>query len=140
MNDTTAQSKLQSTSLKDQVAVVTGGGRGIGRAIAQALAAAGARVAVIARSQNELAETAALIQQAGGHAQLFVADVSVPESVRGAIQAVERALGPVDLLVNNAAAIKPFGPSGKTISTSGGAPWRSTFAGRSCAVTAYCRE
>lgn len=110
MNDTTAQSKLQSTSLKDQVAVVTGGGRGIGRAIAQALAAAGARVAVIARSQNELAETAALIQQAGGHAQLFVADVSVPESVRGAMQAVERALGPVDLLVNNAAAIKPFGP------------------------------
>jgi len=109
MNDTTAQSKAQSTSLKDQVAVVTGGGRGIGRAIALALAAAGARVAVIARSQNELAETAALIQQAG-QAQPFVADVSVPESVRGAMQAVERALGPVDLLVNNAAAIKPFGP------------------------------
>ena len=89
----TAQSKVQSTSLKDQVAVVTGGGRGIGRAISLALAAAGARVAVIARSQNELAETAALIQQGGGQARPFVADVSVPESVRGAMQAVESALG-----------------------------------------------
>jgi len=101
---------VSSVSLKDQVAVVTGGGRGIGRAVAQALAAAGAAVAVIARSENELAETVALIQHAGERAEAFAADVTVADAVRSAMQSVERKLGPVDLLVNSAGAIKPFGP------------------------------
>jgi NAD(P)-dependent dehydrogenase (short-subunit alcohol dehydrogenase family) len=103
-------SKMHHISLQDRVAVVTGGGRGIGRAIAQALAAAGAKVGVMARSANELAETVTLIEHAGGQARAFAADVSVPEAVRGALQAIESSLGPVDVLVNNAAAIKPFGP------------------------------
>jgi NAD(P)-dependent dehydrogenase (short-subunit alcohol dehydrogenase family) len=98
------------TSLTDQVAVVTGGGRGIGRAIAQALAGAGAAVAVIARSEDELAETVALIRRAGGRAAAFGADVTSTDAVRAAMQAIERELGPIDLLVNSAGAIKPFGP------------------------------
>jgi NAD(P)-dependent dehydrogenase (short-subunit alcohol dehydrogenase family) len=101
---------VQPISLKDQVAVVTGGGRGIGRAIAQTLGAAGAAVAVLARSEGELAETVAAIRHAGGRAEAMAADVAVPEAVSRAMQAVERAFGPVDLLVNNAGAIKPFGP------------------------------
>ena len=100
--------------LRDKVAVVTGGGRGIGRAVAQALAAAGARVAVMARSHAEIEETAALIKQAGGIAQAFRADVTVPAAVKGAMDAIARALGPVDVLVNNAGVVKPFGPFWET--------------------------
>ena len=59
------------TDLRGQVAVVTGGGRGLGRAFAQALAAAGCAVAVIARSADELAETVASIAQTGGQARAF---------------------------------------------------------------------
>jgi len=93
-----------------QVAVVTGGGRGIGRAVAQALAAAGAAVAVVSRSEGELAETVALIRDAGGRAAAFPSDVTSTDAMRAAMGAAERALGPIDLLVNSAGAIKPFGP------------------------------
>jgi len=100
----------QEIPLKNQIAVVTGGGRGIGRAIAQSLASAGAAVAVLARSQNELAETVRLIEEAGGRARAFVADVADPAAVRNAMRSVRESLGPVDLLVNNAGAVQPLGP------------------------------
>jgi NAD(P)-dependent dehydrogenase (short-subunit alcohol dehydrogenase family) len=96
--------------LQGQTAVVTGGGRGLGRAFAQALAAAGASVAVLARSREELAETAAMIEQAGGNAALCPADVTSQEEVRAAFAEIERRLGPVDLLVNNAGVIGPIKP------------------------------
>lgn len=96
--------------LKNQVAVVTGGGRGIGRAIAQALAAAGARVAVLARSKDELAETVRLIEQAGGQGEAFPADVTSAAAVKTAFASVARSLGPVDVLVNNAGVVQPIGP------------------------------
>lgn len=104
----------QQISLSGQIAVVTGGSRGIGRAIALKLAAAGARIAVLARSVRDLAETMSMIQQAGGVAQAVPADVSSAEAVRKAFREIEQSLGPVDLLVNNAAAIKPFGPFWET--------------------------
>ena len=96
--------------LRNQLAVVTGGGRGIGRAIAQTLAAAGATVAVIARSKAELQETVSAIAQAGGKARLFTADVTRPEQVSCAFAEIEKEFGPVDLLVNNAGMVQPFGP------------------------------
>jgi NAD(P)-dependent dehydrogenase (short-subunit alcohol dehydrogenase family) len=101
-------------TIKDQVAVVTGGGRGIGQAVAQALASAGASVAVMARSASELETTVALIANAEGRARAFPADVTDAEAVRSAMKEIEQTLGPVDLLINNAGTVKPFGPFWET--------------------------
>ena len=97
--------------LDGQVAIVTGGGRGIGRAIAEALAEAGAAVAVLARSGDEVAETVGRIERAGGRAIAVVADVTDRPAVQEAVERTERDLGPVDLLVNNAAVATPVGPA-----------------------------
>ena len=99
-----------TVDLTEQVALVTGGGRGLGRAIALRLAAAGVQVAVAARSADQLAETVALIQRLGGRGQAFVADVTDPHAVAAMARSVERALGPVNLLVNNAGIAGPAGP------------------------------
>ncbi|HPD16548.1 MAG TPA: SDR family oxidoreductase [Planctomycetota bacterium] len=85
--------------LQGRVALVTGGGRGIGRAIAQALAREGAKVAVAARSREQVEETAGLL----GRAALgIVADVRRPDDVRRMAEQAVAGLGPIDLLVNNA--------------------------------------
>src|SRR4051794_37121281 len=96
--------------LSGQVAVVTGGGRGIGRALALALSAAGASVAVVARSEDQIAETAGRIRESGGRALAIAADVADPGADGRMAEEVERALGPVDLLVNNAGDSGPLGP------------------------------
>ncbi len=83
-------------------AVVTGGGRGIGRACAFRLAQGGYRVAVLARSLTEVDEVAGIIHAGGGTALSAVCDVTDPDSVDRALEAVTRRLGPVDVLVNNA--------------------------------------
>jgi NAD(P)-dependent dehydrogenase (short-subunit alcohol dehydrogenase family) len=100
--------------LTGQVALVTGGGRGIGRAIAIDLAAAGASVAVVARSGDQITETVGQIVQAGGRAVAVPIDVSEPEAVRRMVREVEEALGPIDLLVNNAGVSGPIGPIAET--------------------------
>lgn len=89
-------------SLKDRVALVTGGGRGIGRAIARALAAQGARVAVTARSADELDEVIGAIHAAGGEAIALPTDLSRVEVAAQLASQVAAALGPIDILVNNA--------------------------------------
>ena len=109
-----SQVAVPSIDLKGQVAMVTGGGRGIGRAIAQAFATAGASVAVLARSADELAQTVAAIAQGGGRSRAFQADVTDAAGVSSAFAAVEQSLGPVDLLVNNAATPGPIGPLWET--------------------------
>lgn len=103
-----------NSELSGQVAVVTGGGRGIGRAIAATLSAAGMTTAVLARSSSEIAETARTIEQAGGRARPFAADVTDAAAVAKAFQEIERSLGPVTLLVNNAAIPGPIGPFWET--------------------------
>ena len=89
--------------LNNRVALVTGGSRGIGRAVAISLADAGAAVAVNYREKAaEARSVVEAIRQAGGRAMEVGADVSRATDVAGMISAVERQLGPVDVLVNNA--------------------------------------
>ena len=89
-------------SLGRDVAIVTGAGCGIGRAIALSLAAEGAAVGVFARTTVEIAETAAMISSAGGHALALPVDVTVPAAVGAAVSETASKLGPVTLLVNDA--------------------------------------
>jgi NAD(P)-dependent dehydrogenase (short-subunit alcohol dehydrogenase family) len=84
-----------------RVALVTGGGRGIGRAVAAALGRAGLAVAVAARTREQVEATAAALR-AAGDALAVVLDVTDPASVDAAVARTVEALGPVDVLVNNA--------------------------------------
>lgn len=93
MSDGTAE-------LSGKVALVTGGSRGIGKAIAETLATAGARVAVIARDAQRAQEAAGSLT-GSGHAG-FGCDISDEQAVDSLIKNVEEQLGPIDILVNNA--------------------------------------
>lgn len=97
-------------SLSGQHAIVTGGGRGIGAAIAAALAQADARVTLMGRTRAALLSEAAKLKSAAG-AQAIEVDVAEPESVREAFAEAAREFGPAAILVNNAgqAASAPFG-------------------------------
>jgi|SRR5215471_8809904 len=95
--------------LEGRVAVVTGAVRGIERAVALALAQAGAKVAALARTHSEIEDTAAQIKKSGC-AQAFAVDVTDTSGVRRAIEKIEAALGPIDVLVNNAGQLGRIGP------------------------------
>ena len=88
---------------RNRVALVTGGSRGIGKAIALTMAEAGAAIAVNYRERGEEAEAVAeAIRKSGGRAAAFGADVSLRAAVHGMVHDVEERLGPIDILVNNA--------------------------------------
>ncbi len=100
--------------LTGQVALVTGGGRGLGRVFAQALAAVGAAVAVAARSEHQLAETVSLIKAKNGQAIAVPFDVTDEPALERAEKVIQSRLGPVDLLVNNAGMWGPINPVWET--------------------------
>jgi NAD(P)-dependent dehydrogenase (short-subunit alcohol dehydrogenase family) len=83
-------------------AVITGGGTGIGRGIAEALVAHGAEVALIGRRPEPLQATVQALRQQGGRAHAFAGDVRDRDAIGRAVQEAQRAMGGVDLLVNNA--------------------------------------
>ena len=86
------------------VAIVTGAGTGIGRAIAEAMAREGAKVAVVGRRLEKLDEVAGAIHKARGQALATVCDVSNEADTQRAVSEAERAFGHVNVLVNNAGA------------------------------------
>ncbi len=93
-----------------QVAIVTGGGRGIGRAIARKFAAAGAAVVVTARTEMEIAQVASDIREKGGRAAFVVADVSRESDCEEIVSAARQAFGAIHILVNNAGTLGPVQP------------------------------
>jgi 3-oxoacyl-[acyl-carrier protein] reductase len=97
-------------SMKDRIAIITGAGRGVGRATAQRFAQEGARVALFSRTRSHLDETAAEIVQQGGHALTMVGDVSDEKEVLSLFKHVKNAYGRVDILINCAGivAVRPF--------------------------------
>ena len=96
-------------NLSGQTAIITGGGRGLGQAFALALAEAGVHVIITARSENELRDTVKRIEQKGGTATFITADVIDPEATQQVIATVEQQVGPIDLLINNAASLRALG-------------------------------
>jgi NAD(P)-dependent dehydrogenase (short-subunit alcohol dehydrogenase family) len=97
--------------VRPPVALVTGGGRGLGRVVAGALAAADVAVGLVARTASELATTVAEIASSGGIATSVTADVRDEAATMAAVETLERELGPVELLVNNAGIGGPIGPT-----------------------------
>jgi NAD(P)-dependent dehydrogenase (short-subunit alcohol dehydrogenase family) len=109
--------------LEGKVAVVTGAGRGLGQFVACGLAARGARVAVVARSAEQVRQTAEQIRAAGGEALPLAVDVSCPKAVEELKRQVHAQLGDVSVLIN-AAGI--FGPI-QTVAESDPERWRETI-------------
>jgi NAD(P)-dependent dehydrogenase (short-subunit alcohol dehydrogenase family) len=96
--------------LRGRIALITGGGRGMGRATAQRLALDGATVVVCARTKHELEETIAKIRARGGEASYFVTDLAVPDQVRWMVQEILKMKHRIDILINNASLLGPRVP------------------------------
>jgi NAD(P)-dependent dehydrogenase (short-subunit alcohol dehydrogenase family) len=101
-----------AAELAGHVALVTGAGRGFGRAIAKAFAAQGAAVTVTARSTRQIDATVAEIKAAGGEGFAVPGDVTRRRDVERVVETARRHFGPATLLVNNAGLAGPFGPIG----------------------------
>ncbi len=96
----------ESAQLRDKVVVIGGGSRGLGRAIARELVQRGARVAICGRSPQSLDETAAWLERSGGPVLAQVCDLRSEDQTRAFLARVERELGPIDVIVANAATIE----------------------------------
>ena len=101
---------IQPGVLTQQVAIVTGAGRGIGQAIALALAGEGASTVLVSRTLSEIEGTAAQVQTLGAQALAIQADVSNRDDVARVVDQAIQAFGTVDILVNNAGVQGPIGP------------------------------
>lgn len=99
-----------STPIAGQVAVITGGGRGIGAGIAHQLAAMGATTVITGRSQSTLDETAEAVRKAGGVCQPLSSDLRDLRSIEALATRVEQDFGRCDILVNNAGVMSAPGP------------------------------
>ena len=104
--------------LDGQTAIVTGGGRGLGRAIAEQLASLGAHVVVASRNAPELDEVVLAIKRERGRALAYAADVADERQVQDLVLNTERWVGPATILVNNAGVVDPVGPLSRADATS----------------------
>src|SRR5689334_14442843 len=105
---------MRTESLSGKVALVTGASRGLGQAFAVGLAKAGMSVGITARTSPDLAETLRLIEAQSGKGIAVPADVTDGKAIPELVERIEKDLGPIDLLVNNAGMGEPFGPTWET--------------------------
>ena len=104
--------------LDGQTAIVTGGGRGLGRAVAEHLASLGAHVVIASRNAPELDEVVLAIKRERGRALAYAADVADERQVQDLVLNTERWVGPATILVNNAGVVDPVGPLSRADATS----------------------
>lgn len=97
-------------NLNNKVAAVIGASSGIGRATALLLAKQGAAVVLCARRADELAQTAALVREAGGRAETAAGDARQPETHAAVVRTAERVFGGLDIAVNNVGALGAYKP------------------------------
>lgn len=98
---------MPKVNLQNKVAIITGGGRGIGRAVAVGLAARGAQVMLNARSYDELRAAMRAIHDAGGEADIYAADLANPEAMSGLVSFARERFGGLDIVVHCGAALGP---------------------------------
>lgn len=125
-----------SEKLKGKAAIVTGGGRGIGQAIAMALARHGAKLVLVSRTKSELKSTAAGIEKQGGRALTVAGDARLGKTSREAVRICKKSFGKIDILVNAAGIVGPIGPmENETLSE-----WQSTLDVNLTATFLFMRE
>src|SRR3989338_2793988 len=110
--------------LKDKTVVITGGGRGIGKAVARAYANEGARLLLIARTEKELERTQKELQRTGARVEIMAGDVSGEQFVERIAAYIKKSFGSVDILVNAAGIYGPIGP----VSSIDPKEWEKTLA------------
>ena len=93
---------MDGKKLADKTALITGASKGLGKAMAVALASAGARIALVSRNREQLEDVAGAIAQSGGDARVFVADVAREDQVLRLEKEIVQAFGRLDILINNA--------------------------------------
>ncbi|MGB5905676.1 MAG: SDR family oxidoreductase [Xanthobacteraceae bacterium] len=98
----TAKMRFAPDLLKDQVALVTGGGTGMGRATALEMAQSGARIVVLGRRLEPIEDCARIIREAGGEAIAISGDIRQPEQIEAAMTRIRQEFGKLNILVNNA--------------------------------------
>ena len=121
--------------LKGKVSFITGAGRGLGRAMALAMAREGAHVVIMSRTAKELQEVVSLIRASGGEGNYYEGDVSNPEDVSRGIKGAVREYRGLDILVNNAGVIGPA----RFLEDTDEAAWQKTINTNLCGAFLCCR-
>ncbi len=127
---------ISNRPLSDQVALITGAGRGIGRATALKFARAGTKTVVTARTENEIHETAQIVRDLGGRALAIRGDLTVTSHIDNIVDETISQYGHIDILVNNAGVGQPR----TSILKSRLSDWTTTFQVNLLAVMSLCKK